>query len=192
VIERVPAGVVEPAFTSVFAGFDQTGEPFTDTVERGLLIYPTGPYGLDREQLAALAAAGDGDGDAFLSTAPPGDPEAEHFALRPLESYADAELDATRFSPHAIYSPRGIWGVFCTLEEEAYAGGSKAFASALTAQLPRTPEQMAADWLAALAAVQHTYPERRLGAWARRQLTHLYGREAAERLTRDSPLAPAP
>jgi hypothetical protein len=191
VIEQVPAGVVEPAFTSLFAGFDQTGEPFTDTVVRRLLIYPTGPYGLDGDQLAALAAAG-GDGDAFLSTAPPGDPEAEHFALRPLGSYADAEIDATRLSPHAIYSPGGLWGVFCTLEEEAYAGGSATFGSALAAQLPRTPEQMAADWLASLAAVQHTYPERRLGAWARRQLTHLYGREAAERLTRDSPLASAP
>jgi hypothetical protein len=187
--------VIEPvdpdaaAFAAVFTGLDQTAEPFTEHVARRLLIYPTDAYGLAPEQLAALVTA-TGDGDAYLSTVAPGNAGGEHYLLKPLHAYSDPALDATKLSPHAIYSTQGDWGVLATLEEEAYVGGTDELISAL--RLPRTPEQMAADWLAALAAVQHTYPERRLGVWARRQLTHLYGRETAERLTRDSPLASAP
>jgi hypothetical protein len=169
--------VIEPvtpdaaAFAAVFTGFDR----FAPGVTPRLLIYPTAPYGLSDEQLAALIDATANEA-AYLSTVVPGQPGGEHYLLSPLESYGDSALDVTKLSPHAIYSRRGEWGVLATLEEEAYVGG-------VDLHLPRSAEEMARDWLAALAAVERAYPERRMREWARDRLAHLYGEDEAARLT---------
>lgn len=160
-----------------------------------LLIYPSDPFGLSADELAALVGAAEPRdlGRCFVSAEhPDADPDGSNqYLLAPLGATTySGSLDAWTIVPHALYPATGEWGAISSGESHVVVGGSERFVAGLAHGLGRDPEAMIADWLEHWAVAQSQDPDGSLGIadWVPAQLAHVVGAERAERALRASRL----
>jgi hypothetical protein len=178
-------GRAEAAGRQVFQSFDGwSPQPFRDTIEARLLIYPIDYTMLEAEQFAALAAAAATVGDLTAYVVPYGARESgwegtyDH-SLLTLDDYLDYKPPDTLIIEHLLYSPRGAWGVVTSHGEYAAVGGAQGFVDTLRRHLPQREDE----------AVEMLVREwREIGrsggnvSWLRPLIAHLYGEDRAARV----------
>lgn len=174
----------EAAGSEVFRAFDaRTSQPFRESIEARLLVYPIDYTMLEPEQFGALAAAAATVGDRTAYLAACGSPEAgwrgtyEH-CLVALDDFLDykPKRDALVLE-HLLYSPQGAWGLATSDGEYAVAGGPQSFVDTLRRHLPQREDE------AVKALVRDSMEVGRDGdyveSWLRPLIEHVYGEDRA-------------
>jgi len=157
----------------------------------GLLLGPI-RYGLNEDQYRALASAAMAEGDtecylSYLCGYEDDDREdvSADFELAPhyrfdLRLFASLALGSawSGMAEHAIYSPRGEWGVLVSLDHFGIAVGSEAFRSKLldAPVLASSLEDVLGEWKDARDRLQGRT------AWVPTLLENVYGSARAERI----------
>jgi len=175
----------EAAAWEVFRSFGiRTSQPFRETMEARLLIYPTNYTRLEPEQFGALAAAAATVGDRSAYLVPYGDPEAgwqgtyDH-RLIDLEDFLDYHKPPNVLVlEHLLYSPQGAWGLATSDAEYAVVGGPQGFVDTLRRHLPQREDE------AVRALVRDCIRDTGRDAdyvesWLRPLIEHLYGEDRA-------------
>jgi hypothetical protein len=147
---------MQEAFGRVFGDSPRGSQPFAAEVRDRVFVYEIDYTMLDAQQFHAVSAAAltAGDSEAYLAGLGALDTgwEATYdHALVTLDDFEDYRADNALILEHALFSPRGAWGVVTSDARYAVAAGDSAFAEVVRSRLGRDDEAMLwsflGDWL---------------------------------------------
>lgn len=174
------------AFERVFASMDFLDAPFQNSVERRLILFPTGLEELEKQQFEALGGAAFrlGDREAFVTSIKPGpegwSEDAYFHGITAFDDSAYASYSSSETAPalleHALYSPQGAWGLLTSDAEHAVVGGPTDFIEDLLSAIPRSEDEMLEEWLDYWRRFHAVGTD---VSWLPANLTHLLGHDRA-------------
>jgi hypothetical protein len=179
----------EPRLREVFVNDDPYDQPFSPGVQIRKILYEFW-YELEPPLLEAIvtAASSQGDQGFYVSILDRPKVKAQN---RPYHWYVPfSRIKAYRslVGPlqNVIYSPNGRWGIMASDEHHALLGGPSAFVETIQQSIPDLDHHVY-EFLDAWCYNRANYGSTL--DWLPGLLRHVYGRETAERLLRETNLA---
>jgi hypothetical protein len=179
------------AFRALFATGDPFAQPFSEGVDRRMLIFPLEGMSLDERTFAAIAhsARQVGEEYAFLIDVEEWDTNGledpgRHRWLIDLTDYATYSEPPDAYFPTfetVLFSSEGTWGLLISHALHAVVGSSNDFVPSLAEVLAHAPLDTAQKWLAYWIHLRDRVEESPDG-WLPAQLSHIYGARDAERM----------
>ncbi len=172
---------IKPIFDLVFASEDPYGAPFRENIQPRLLLYwyTYGLYGEEPWLKPVTDAIKEMHEEGFYLTLLGRPGKSYHHWYVPLE---EAALYVDQIFPleNAIYSTTGKWGVICSDEDHAVAGGPEEFISIIRSSISDWEDRL--HKFLELWKGFHDQNQKLNIHWLPVLLTHIYGLETAKNL----------
>jgi len=154
VLDNDEQAAAHKTFSRVFTGTSLERSVFQPSVGARMLLFPTLFQVLEVDQYRALFAAARalGEHEAYIATYVynrEGPDRFEDWLAIDLddEDAYHREWPVLWSQEHALFSPRGRWGVLKHDSEEAFVGGPVAFVEEVRERLAIDEDEIVRDWL---------------------------------------------